>query len=201
MERLIPPTEPPRVPRPVPLHRRPSAPASALERLLASVRVDFPGSRPLPPLARLVVASVVAVVGSIAVDMLLVKIGIQLFPATRSFQHFRFFDYAGLTVVGVVIACVGWPVVTSISSRSRWLFLRLAILVTIVLLLPDLWILLQGEPPRAVAVLVVMHFAIAIVSYNALVRIAPARPSGSWHPVVDDIWQLARNTLVGYRRP
>ena len=53
-------------------------------------------------------------------------------------------DYAKLTVVGVIIACVAWPIVTRMSSAPRWLFFRLAILVTLVLWLPDLYILYMG---------------------------------------------------------
>jgi hypothetical protein len=43
-------------------------------------------------------------------------------------------------------------------------------------LLPDFYILYQGQPGEAVAVLMVMHLAIAVVTYNGLVRIAPPRP-------------------------
>ncbi len=89
-------------------------------------------------------------------------------------MHFRFGDYAKLTIIGVIIACAAWPVVTRISSRPRRLFFWLAIAVTAALLLPDLWILLHGEPANAVLVLVAMHLAIAVVAYNALVRLAPA---------------------------
>jgi Family of unknown function (DUF6069) len=130
-----------------------------------------------PRALRYVVATVVAVAASLGVDMLLVAIGVHLFPATKGYVHFRFSDYGKLTVIGVVGACIGWPVVTWISSSPRWLFFRLAILVTLVLWLPDLWILSQGQPAKAVLVLVVMHLAIAVVTYNALVRIAPARRS------------------------
>ena len=49
----------------------------------------------------------------------------------------------------------------------------MAVLVTLVPWLPDLYILVNGQPPRAVAVLMVMHLAIALVTYNSLVRIAP----------------------------
>ena len=69
---------------------------------------------------------------------------------------------------------IGWPVVTRISSRPRWLFLRLAVAVSVLLLVPDVYIWIQGQSARGVAVLVVMHLAIALVTYNALVRIAPA---------------------------
>ncbi len=67
--------------------------------------------------------------------------------------------------------------VTRISSVPRWLFLRMAVLVTLVLWLPDLYILAKGEPLREVAVLMVMHLAIAVVTYNCLVRIARVEPA------------------------
>ena len=75
-----------------------------------------------------------------------------------------------------MIACAAWPVVTRVSSAPRWLFFRLAILVTLVLWLPDLYILDLGQPARAVAVLMLMHLAIALVTYNSLVHIAKVRP-------------------------
>jgi hypothetical protein len=75
----------------------------------------------------------------------------------------------------VLIACAAWPIVTRISSAPRWLFFRMAIAVTLVLWLPDLWILHLGQPVRAVVVLMAMHLAIAVVTYNCLVRIAAVR--------------------------
>jgi hypothetical protein len=116
----------------------------------------------------------VALAGSLAADAALAAAGKRVFPTTVHFVHFQFADYAKLTVIGVVIACIGWPVVTRMTTRPRWVFLRLAVLVTLVLLLPDVWIWVEGESARGVLVLVVMHLAIALVTYNALVRIAPA---------------------------
>ena len=92
-------------------------------------------------------------------------------------MHFRFSDYAKLTVIGVIIACAAWPVVTRVSSAPQWLFFRLAILVTLVLWLPDLYILYRGAPGDAVAFLMLMHLAIALVTYNLLVHMAPVRPA------------------------
>ena len=146
-----------------------------VERGLHMARVDFPAGSPRPRPVWFVVASVVAVAGSLLVDRVLVALGTSAFPALKGYEHFRFSDYGKLTVIGVIVACVAWPVVTTVSSSPRWLFLRLAVLVTLVLWLPDLWIALRGQPARAVGVLVVMHAAIALVTYNALVRLAPAR--------------------------
>ncbi len=141
------------------------------------LRVDFaPVERP-PSAARVVVATVASVAGSLAVDALLVVIAQALFPSTRGYAHFQFSDYAKLTVIGVVIACLAWPVVTRISSAPRWLFARMAVAVTLVLWLPDVYLLVKGQPAKAVAVLFVMHLAIALVTYNCLVRIARTRPA------------------------
>jgi hypothetical protein len=139
------------------------------------VRIDFAPPRGQPRAAMVLVATFVSLAGSLAVDALLVVIGTRIFPSTANYVHFRFSDYAKLTTIGVIIACAGWPIVTRISSSPRWLFLRMAILVTLVLWLPDIYILAKGQPPKAVAVLVLMHLAIALVTYNALVHLAPLK--------------------------
>jgi hypothetical protein len=149
--------------------------STSLDRLLELVRVDFAPEHRQPSWPRVLIASVVALVGSLAADAVIVAIGTRVFPATKGYVHFQFSDYAKLTIIGVVVACAGWPIITRISSAPRWIYFRLAILVTLVLLLPDLWILHGGAPGRAVAVLVVMHLAIAVVTYNSMVRIARIR--------------------------
>ena len=145
-------------------------------RVLHAFRVDFAPAHRQPSAVRVAAAAIAAVAGSLAADALLVVIGQAVFPSTRGYAHFQFADYSKLTVIGVVIACLAWPVVTRISSAPRWLFLRMAVAVTLVLWLPDVYILVLGQPPRAVAVLFAMHLAIAVVTYNCLVRLAGTRP-------------------------
>ncbi len=153
-----------------------------LDQALHLIRVDMaPRHRPPTALA-VVVATVASLVGSLAADALLVALGTTVFPTTKGFVHFQFSDYAKLTVIGVLAACVAWPVVTRISSAPRWLYFRMAIVVTLVLLLPDIWILLQGESAEAVGVLMVMHLAIAVVTYNCMVHIARVRRLRSVRP-------------------
>jgi Family of unknown function (DUF6069) len=142
---------------------------------MSLLRLDFTPSHRLPATGRLVLATILSIAGSLLADAVLVAIGTRVFPSTKGYVHFSFHDYGKLTIIGVVIACAAWPVVCRVSSAPRWIFLRLAIAVTVVLLLPDLYILHQGQPVRAVCVLMLMHLAIGLVTYNALVRVAPFR--------------------------
>ncbi|MGD0055798.1 MAG: DUF6069 family protein [Acidimicrobiales bacterium] len=146
----------------------------SVQRLLALLHVDFDPPRP-PSSVEVIVASIAAIIGSLVADMVLVLIATHVFPSTKGYTHFRFSDYAKLTTIGVVIACCGWPVVARISSRPKWLFVRLAIATTLVLYLPDLYIWYEGQPGKAVAVLMCMHLAIAVVTYKSLVVLAPVR--------------------------
>src|ERR1700733_2417888 len=149
-----------------------------LDRSLDLVKIDFsPAHRP-PAKFRVALATVVSLGGSLLADALLLMICTAVYPSTKGYVHFQFHDYAKLTIIGVVIACVAWPVVIRISSAPRWLFFRLAILVTLALWLPDLYILDLGQPGRAVAVLMLMHLAIALVTYNSLVHLAPVEAAG-----------------------
>ncbi|HEY6785709.1 MAG TPA: DUF6069 family protein [Trebonia sp.] len=147
-----------------------------VDRLLRLFRVDFAPAHRQPSAVSVVAATVASIAGSLAADALLVVIGQAVFPSTRGYAHFQFSDYSKLTVIGVVIACVAWPVVTRISSDPRWLFVRMAMAVTLVLWLPDVYILVSGQPAKAVAVLFIMHLAIAVVTYNCLVRLARTKP-------------------------
>ena len=146
-----------------------------LARALDLVHVDLAPTHRHPTAGRMAIATAVSVAGSLGADALLVVIGERVFTSTSGYVHFQFSDYARLTIIGVLIACAAWPIVTRISSAPRWLFARMAFLVTLVLWLPDLYILYRGQPPRAVAVLMVMHLAIALVTYNCLVHVAGPR--------------------------
>ena len=152
-----------------------SARRSAIDRALALARVDWSPSRRQPALEWVVVATAIAVAGSLLADAALVAAGTALFPGTVGYEHFRFDDYAKLTVIGVVIGCAGWPIVTRVSSAPRWLFSRLAVLITLVLFLPDVWLLMRHQPLDGVAVLMTMHVAVALITYQVVVRVAPAR--------------------------
>ena len=147
-----------------------------LQRAFDLVHLDFaPRHRP-PSGVRVVLATLVSILGSLAADALIVIVFEAAFPSTKGYSHYQFADYAKLTVIGVLIACIAWPIVSRITSEPRWMFLRMAVLVTLVLWLPDVYILVNGQPGKAVAGLFLMHLAIAVVTYNALVQLAPVRP-------------------------
>jgi hypothetical protein len=149
-----------------------------LRRAASLIHLDFAPRHEQPSAWRVLAATVASVLGSLAADAILVAIGTTVFPSTKGYVHFQFSDYGKLTVIGVIIASVAWPITTRITSQPRWMFFRMAILVTLVLWLPDVYILHLGAPPRAVAVLMVMHLAIAVVTYTLLTRIAPVREPG-----------------------
>jgi hypothetical protein len=143
-----------------------------LKRASSLARLDLAPKHRQPSPIRVVLAMLASILASLAADAIVVTIGQAIFSSTKGYSHFQFADYTKLTVIGVVIASAGWPVVTRITSAPRWLFLRLATGVTVVLWLPDLYIAYQGQPTDAIVVLMVMHVVIALVTYNLLVHVA-----------------------------
>jgi hypothetical protein len=146
-----------------------------LQKALDLIHLDFAPDHEQPSPWRVGLATVVSIVGSLLADALLVVIAQAAFPSTKGYAHFQFADYSKLTIIGVIIACVAWPITTRITSQPRWMFFRMAIGVTLVLWLPDVYILVNGQAAKAVAFLFIMHLAIALVTYNTLVRLAPVR--------------------------
>jgi len=142
---------------------------------MSMLHLDFTPSSRAPSVVRLGLATVLSIGLSLLADAALVAIGTRVFPTTKGYGHFQFHDYARLTIIGIVIACAAWPIVIRVSSAPRWLFFRAAIVVTAVLLLPDLYIWHQGQPAKAVVFLMLMHLAIGLITYNLLVHVAPPR--------------------------
>lgn len=147
-----------------------------LGRFLSLIRLDFSPRANPPAVWRTATAALIAVVVSLAADRGLAAWAVSVHHDLRGYIHFRLSDYARLTVPGVLGAAVAWPFVAYISSRPRSLYRLAAIAVTLVLWLPDLYIWVQGQPGFAVFTLAVMHLAIAIVTYEAMTRLAPMRP-------------------------
>ncbi|HEY1831127.1 MAG TPA: hypothetical protein VGG38_12890 [Acidimicrobiales bacterium] len=151
------------------------ASADATQRVMDLARVDLHPPHRAPAWWRVALATIDSIVLSLVADRIVVAVFNHVFPTTRGYEHFHFGDYGKLTIVGIVIAGLAWPVVARLSSAPRWLFFRLAILVTAVLLLPDLFIWHQGQPIDAVGGLMCMHVAIGVITYLVLVHLAPVR--------------------------
>jgi len=148
---------------------------SGFQRALRFSKTDLAPTHRPPSTGRVVLSTMSSIGGSLLVDALLVSAATALISSTRGYAHFQFSDYAKLTVVGVIIAGAAWAVVTRGSSSPQWLFLRLTILVTLVLCAADVWLLVRGQPADAVAVLLTMHLAVALITYNVLVHVSPVR--------------------------
>jgi hypothetical protein len=139
------------------------------------------GTRPavqtVPPTHRRVVAAGLAAAAvSLAADLMLATIGQAAFTVPASFGKFAFGTYALLTVLGVAGAAATWAAVARLSSRPKWLLTRLAALVTALFLIPDFLLLgTPGNPAGPVAMLMLMHLAIAVITYAALTELAPVR--------------------------
>ena len=141
-----------------------------------------PAVRTVPPTHRRVVsAGLAAAAVSLAADLILATIGQAAFTVPAAFGKFSFATYALLTVLGVAGATATWAAVTRLSSRPKWLLTRLAALVTALLLIPDFLLLgTWGNPAGPVAILMLMHLAIAVITYTALTELAPVRGGPRW---------------------
>ncbi len=146
-----------------------------LDEVLRVSRLDFVPAERQPTWTRCFVATLLAITGSLGADAAFVALGKALFPKTVHYSHFQFWDYSTLTVIGVLVACAGWPVITRLSLTPTWIYFRLALLISFVLLAPDVYIwLVQDQITQGVFVLVWMHLAIGVVTYYCVTRIAPA---------------------------
>jgi hypothetical protein len=130
-------------------------------------------TRAPPTGLRVTIMTAVAAAASIVVNAALVWLATAFDPSLRHFSHFRFWDYGTLTVVGVIAAGTAWFFATRYLTTPRHTFFRIAIVASLVLWIPDLWLYLKHEPTRAVVYLVIMHAAVGVITYSFLVFGAP----------------------------
>ena len=149
----------------------------SLDHRVSRLTGTRPAVQTVPPTHRRVVAAGLAAAAvSLAADLMLATIGQAAFTVPSSFGKFAFGTYALLTVLGVAGAAATWAAVARLSSRPKWLLTRLAALVTALFLIPDFLLLgTPGNPAGPVAMLMLMHLAIAVITYTALIKIAPVR--------------------------
>ncbi|MDQ2724613.1 MAG: hypothetical protein M3Y36_03870 [Actinomycetota bacterium] len=161
----------------------------ALGRAQELTRIDLEPLRPPPSSRRIILAGVLSIVGSLIADALLVAAGKAILNPGAPFDKFNFASYATLTVIGVMGATVGWALLVRMTSQPRWFVIRAAVVVTVVLLIPD-FAILPHDPTGPVVVLMTQHVAIAIITTALLLAVAPAgrgrstprasRPGPAW---------------------
>jgi hypothetical protein len=140
---------------------------------------DFPAGvavqHRIPNPLRLIVAAVLAVVVAGLVDAALAAIGVSLLSVPADFHQFQPSAYLTLTVPGVIAATIVWVIVAAKAKNPTALLRRLAIIVVPVTWVADVALLVTGQSPLGVVVLMVMHAGVGVITYLSLTRIAPAR--------------------------
>ena len=121
-----------------------AASPDVIDRVMAWTKVDFAPAHRQPQWWRVALATVLAIGLSLAADAALVAIGDARVPRDQGLRALPVLRLRQADGRGRLIGCAAWPIVTRISSAPRWLFFRLAILVTLVLWLPDVWIWHKG---------------------------------------------------------
>jgi hypothetical protein len=154
-----------------------STPRSSLAQRAFRLAGINPSPKAAPPThRRLAAAGLAAVVVSLVADIVLAAAGRAAFTVPVSFSKFSFGSYGLLTVLGIAGATATWGAVTRLSSRPKWLLTRLAVLVSALFLIPDFLLLgTPANPTGPVVILMLMHLAIAAITYTALIKVAPVR--------------------------
>ena len=148
----------------VPRNRREVEPLVSLFRTRPPVvtrESGAPSSQRPPVVARVLAGTALAALASLFGDALVVQWTKSRYPSLSNYSHFRLADYGTLTIVGVLGAGFAWWLVTRSVGTPRRVFFRVALVVTVVLWLPDLWLLVRGEPGRAIAAVLVSRDASA----------------------------------------
>jgi hypothetical protein len=129
-----------------------------------------------PARRRVLAAGLAAAAVSLAADVVLATTGQAAFTVPASFGKFGFGTYALPTVAGVAGATATWAAVTRLGPRPKWLLTRLAALVTAMVLIPDFLLVgTPGNPTGPVTILMLMRLATALITYTALIKVAPVR--------------------------
>ena len=130
-----------------------------------------------PHPSRLAGAAALAAVVAVGIDALLALIGRSVFSVPASFTQFDPISYISLTVIGVIGASIGWAIIAAKAKDPGKLLFRLAVIVVPVTWLADAALLVAGESPIGVVILMIMHIGVGTITYFALSRIAPPRSS------------------------
>ena len=126
---------------------------------------------------RIVLATAIALVIAVPVDLAIEAFARQAFAVSPEFEPFQG-TVAPYTAGGVVLAGVAFAVLQRFIPDVTRVYVRLAIVALVLSWIPDVALLLINEPGAtvpAVVSLMVMHAVAAAVVVTLLVRIAGAR--------------------------
>jgi hypothetical protein len=130
-----------------------------------------------PHPAKLVGAAVLAIVVASLGNTLLALIGKSTFSVPDDFKGFQPGAYVFLTFIGIVGASIAWAVIATRAAKPVELLRKLAVIIVPVTMLADIALLVAGQSPAGVAVLLIMHVVVGLAAYYTLTRIAPPRPA------------------------
>ena len=126
---------------------------------------------------RIVLATAIALVIAVPVDLAIEAFARQVFAVSPEFEPFQG-TVAPYTAGGVVVAGVAFAVMRRFVRDVSRAYVRLAIVALVLSWIPDVALLLINEPGAtvpAVASLMVMHAVAASIVVTLLVRIAAPR--------------------------
>ena len=123
---------------------------------------------------RIVLATAIALVLAIPLDLAIEAFARQAFAVAPEFEPFRG-TVAPYTAAGVMLAGVAYALVRRLFRNADRVYVRVAITALVLSWIPDLALLFINEPGAtlpAVASLMVMHAAAAATVVTSLVWIA-----------------------------
>jgi len=125
---------------------------------------------------RIVLATVIALVIAVPVDLAIEAVARQAFAVSPHFEPFQG-TVAPYTAGGVILAGIAYALVRRFFRDADRAYVRLAIVALVLSWVPDVALLVINEPGAtvpAVASLMVMHAVTAAVVVTSLLRIAKA---------------------------
>ncbi len=128
---------------------------------------------------RIVLATAIALIVAIPLDLAIEASARQAFAVSPDFEPFRG-TVAPYTAGGVVLAGAAFAVLQRFVRDAARVYVRIAIVVLVLSWIPDVALLLINEPGAtvpAVASLMVIHAAAAAIVVTSLERIASRAPS------------------------
>ena len=127
---------------------------------------------------RIVLATAIALVVAVPLDLAIEALARQAFAVSPQFEPFQG-TVGPYTAGGVVLAGIAYALVRRLFRDADRVYVRLAIVALVLSWVPDVALLVINEPGAtvsAVASLMVMHAVAATIVVTALLRIAsPAR--------------------------